>query len=497
MKKTLTICLTLVLGLSFATLWQSCKKEDNKSSTTTSSNYVLSIQTGARTTNPDQPVNYTAVLVDNNGNVTTPSNVEWSVSGSGGATIGAFSGSGASATFTPSGSGYGTIQAKVTVNGTAITAKAPIGVFATGLFAVAPSAVIWTTGAGTIPLNPVYIGTGTPSYQYESTDGSVASVSSTGEITFNKAGECAIKVTANGLTGSPSVYVPVLVVGTPSVPLPVVRVQVTPISNEMFRGESKTLSAKAFNSGGAEVTSAFTWATSDASVASVDGSGRITALSLGKSVITATASGITGQAEIEVLPDTAVILTPYWASIAAGGSMTFTAKTYKVNRSDNSLSEIANPSLNWSIPTYGLPIFDIATVNSTGTVSMRSSATVGMSTFVLAEAASPTIQPGVAAIWVSECDCGTTTSGVANITVTSPTTVNLSVTSSPTATITAQAVDATGSPVSGATLRYCTSNMAVCNVDTDGTIIASGPGTATVTICNGSVSRTITVNVTL
>jgi hypothetical protein len=70
-------------------------------------------------------------------------------------------------------------------------------------------------------------------------------------------------------------------------------------------------------------------------------------------------------------------------------------------------------------------------------------------------------------------------------------------TTSPTATIIAQAVDAAGSPVSGATLRYCTSNMAVCNVDTDGTIVATSPGTATVTICNGSVSRTITVNVTL
>lgn len=150
MKNTLTICFALVFGLTIATLWQGCKKDDNKSSTNSSSNYVLSIQTGARTTAPDQPINYAAVLVDNNGNVTTPTNVEWSVSGSGGATIGAFSGSGASAMFTPSGSGYGTIQAKVTVSGTTITAKTPIGVFTSGLFAVTPSAVVWTLGAGTV-----------------------------------------------------------------------------------------------------------------------------------------------------------------------------------------------------------------------------------------------------------------------------------------------------------------------------------------------------------
>jgi hypothetical protein len=81
--------------------------------------------------------------------------------------------------------------------------------------------------------------------------------------------------------------------------------------------------------------------------------------------------------------------------------------------------------------------------------------------------------------------------------VSSPTTVNLSLMSAPTATINAQAVDASHTPVAGATLTYCSNAPAVCSVSTDGTIVATGIGTATVTICNGGVSTTITVNVAL
>ena len=474
---------------------QSCKKKDDNNNNNGSAGQVLSIQTGARTTEPDKPISYTAVLVDANGTVTTPASVEWSVTGS--ATLGSFSGGGATATFNPSGVGYGTITAKTTVNGSVITAKVPIGVAGTSVFAVVPSAVIWTTGAGTIDLNAVYIGTGTTTYTYESLDPSIVTVSSTGEITFVKAGETAIRVTANGLTGNPVVYVPVLVVGMPSVNLPVARVAVTPAGVEMFRGDAATLTAKAYNTAGAEVSSTFTWTSQDPTVASVDASGRITANNLGSTVITATASGITGQAEVEVLPDTTIILTPYWLSLAPSASAALTATTYKVNHADRTLSVIPNPALTWSVPTYGMSIFDIATVSASGVVTMRSSATLGLATFVIAEAASPTVQPGVATVSVSDCDCGTLTPGVTQISVTSGTTVNLSLTSSPTADITAVARDAANNPVAGATLRYCSNSMAVCTVDASGTITASGPGTATVTVCNGSVSTTITVNVSL
>ncbi len=489
-KNLLSVMMMALLALG----WQSCKKSDNNS-TSTSGDMVLSIQTGARSTSPDGNISYSAVLVDKNGATSTPSSVSWSVSASGGGSLGSFSGSGASVTFDPSAVGYGTITASATVNGKTYTAKVPINVYTPGLFTVVPSAVIWTTNAGTIDLNPVYIGTETTTYSYQSTDESVATVSSTGEITFKKTGECAIKVTANGLSGSPYVYVPVLVTGMPEVALPVVRVAVNPPSSELFRTQTVDLTAKAYNSGGSETSATFTWASSDPSIATVSNTGKVTALGLGHAVVTATTNGIVGQTEIEVLPDTAIILTPYLVNIAAGANYQMTAKTYKVDRSTRAVTEITNPALTWTIPTYGIPVFDIASVNASGKVTMNTSATPGMMTFVVAEAASPTVQPGVATIMVSDCDCGATTPGVTQIGLTSPSTVNISIMGGATADIVAQAQDATGAPVSGATLHYCSSSMTVCTVDDAGTITGVAPGTATITICNGSVSRTITVNV--
>jgi hypothetical protein len=495
MKKKSMFLLVSAMLFGATAAWVGCKKESNSNnSSNASSNYVLSISTGAQTIEPGGTIAYKAVLVDKNGNTSTPANVSWSVSGSGGASIGSFGGG----VFTSTGTGSGTITASASINGSTVTATVPVGVYAPTLFTVVPSAVIWSTNAGTIPLTPVYIGTSTTSYTYTSSDASIASVDGSGTITFNKVGSCNITVTASGLPGSPVVTVPVMVVGVPSVPLPVVRVAVNPVATQLFRGDATTLTAKAYNGSGAEVSGTATWAVQEPDVATVDQNGRVTALNLGQTVITATINGITGQAEIDVLPDTTIILTPMWVSIAAGATKQFTATTYKVNRSDKSLSVITpNPPLTWTVPTYGISLFDIATVSSTGLVTMRSSATPGLSSIVMAEASSPSVQPGVSMITVSLCDCGTTTPGVTQIRVTSPTTISLSVTSNPTAAIAAQAVDASDNPVSGATLNYCSDAMTVCAVDDSGNLVAASPGTAIITICNGGVQTTITVNVTM
>lgn len=487
--RKLVIAALLVLTSIAAFLGEGCKKKDNN--TSSSGDAVLSITTGARSIQPGSTVSYEAVVVDTKGNVTPATGVSWSVTNS----LGSFSGN----VFTPSNSGNGTITATATVNGKTLTAKVAIGVYLPAVFAVLPSAIMWTTDAGDIPLEPFYLGAGTVTgYSYSSSNSSVASVDANGNVSFHSAGECVITVTANGLSENNKVYVPVLVTGMPPVSLPIVRVAVNPTGKEMFRGETYTFTARAFNSANAEVSgTTFTWSSDNASVASVDGTGKVTATSIGKAIITATASGIVGQAEVEVLPDSLIIVTPIMASIPAGGTKQFTAQAYRVNHSNLALTAISMPAgLTWEVPTTGVPIFDIATVNSTGLVTMNTSASVGLASMVVAHVTSPTIDPGVALIMVSDCDCGTTTPGVDHINLPGGNTMNASITGGP-VTVNAVAVDAANNPVSGATIHLCSDNITVCNVDNStGEIIPTSPGTAVITVCNGGVSTTITVTVT-
>ncbi|MCW3121301.1 MAG: hypothetical protein JWQ38_793 [Flavipsychrobacter sp.] len=492
MKKTLTILSLLLLTAGATSLLHSCKKKSDSNTNNVSTDAVaLSIQTGARTIEPGSTMTYTAVLVDSKGNTSAATGVTWSVSNS----LGTFAGG----VFTPGGTGSGTVTGTVTVNGKTLTAQAPIGIYLPAVFAVVPSAIVWSTNAGTIPLESVYLGTGTVSgYTYSSNNASIASVDGSGNVSFNATGECIITVTANGITGNNKVYVPVLVVGMPTVTLPVVRVKVNPAGAEIFRGETVSFSAKAYNSSNSEVNSTFTWVSQDPSVATIDATGKVTAVNLGKTIITATTNGITGQAEVDVLPDTAIMVTPIVASISPNGTKQFTAQAYAVNHSTKALNAITMPAgLKWEVPTTGVPVFDIASVSTTGLVTMNSSATVGLATVVIATVSSHTIAEGSALIMVSDCNCGTTTAGVTHIKVTSGTSLNISAIGGP-VTVTAQALDATETPVPGATISLCSDSPAVCTVDaSSGTIIPVGPGTATVTVCNGGVQTTISVTVTL
>jgi hypothetical protein len=209
--------------------------------------------------------------------------------------------------------------------------------------------------------------------------------------------------------------------------------------------------------------------------------------------------GIIGQAEVLVNPDTIIIVEPFQFSLAPGATKQFTAKAYNL-RTNTLLTGITN--FIWEVPTYGIPIFDIATVNSTGLVTMRSTATPGLATMVIARTNSPTVMEGGATLTVSMSqgeDCGTGNPDVATINVAQGNTINLSLISTPMVSLTVSALDGTGNPVSGdPALKYNSSNINVATVGTDGTVTATGQGTATITICSGTfASKTVTVNVSL
>jgi hypothetical protein len=481
--------ITILYAVLFLfTMLSACKKkkdEVNNSSTNNSSGGILVIENGSGRFQPGYSGNYSAYVVDLTGARIDVTGVTWSSSNQGAVTV---SGS----TISAVGTGITTLTASVNYNGTVLKASIPVAVSMPTIFDVVPSVVLWSADAGPITLDPVYIGTGNPgTYTYTTSDASVATVSSSGLLTLLKAGECTITVTAPGLDGQPSVLIPVLSIGAPSVTLPVSRIAVTPSKTELFIGDQLSFTAKAYNGNNAEVSTGFTWKLTNDTIASIDANGKLTALHPGTTKVLVTSNGIIAESEVFIYPKSVIEVTPMVASIAPAKTRQFTAQTYLVSKSGNgyNLTATANPAdLKWEIPSFGIPVFDIATVNTTGLVTMKSNATVGMTSFLGAYSPSnPDMEAGVGILEVSNCDCGSGT-GVTSI-VPGQSTYTIHISGSPTAQITATTAPA------GLSLHYCSQDPAVISVDPNGLVTAVGPGTGTVTICDGNVETTVTVNV--
>jgi hypothetical protein len=489
--KTYISFLFFTLSLLF---FNSCKQDDIN----IDNNQLLVIENGAMSVEPGQNITYTAALIDISGNKTTASNVTWSSGNSAVASINA------SGQISIGEVGISTIKASVEIGGVTLTAEAPLNIQIPGLFMVAPSAILVDADFPDLDLEAIYLGTGSTTYSYQSSDASVATVSSTGLVSFVSAGSCQITVTANGLTGTPTVVVPVVVLGAITIPLPISRIVIKPNSNSILKTETAQYTAKAYNLDNQEVSATFAWSVTDPTIASVDASGNITPLKVGTTNIRATAEGITGSAELVVSPNKVIIVDPYYTTVPAGQTKQFTAKQYDVVRTsagDLTLGAMTTPAnLTWEIPTYGFSIFDIATIDNNGLATVKSDATIGLITYVIASHPSdPDISPGVGVLSVAissgGCSCGAQDPSAASLNLTSSSTVTLNF--GQTAQIQAEVLDASGNPVSGAALVYCSDNLQVADVDFNGEISATSfsSNTATVTVCHGNLSQTITVNV--
>ncbi|MEM7041064.1 MAG: Ig-like domain-containing protein, partial [Bacteroidota bacterium] len=336
--------LPAIIFLLTVGMFSACKKDNDDPDATEK---VLVIDNGALSIQPDESPTYSAKFVHADGTTSAAAGVTWTTSDAN------VCGISASGTISVQNVGAVTITATVTEGDITYTAVTPLGIASVSFFAVLPSAIIYEPGHS-LQLETVYLGTTLPSnYTFSSSNTGVASVNGSGLVTFNSPGFAVLTVTADNHPNAP-VQVPVQVVGIPTVALPITRVEITPPQADIFRGESVQLSAQAYNTSGS-VSADFVWETSDASVISVDANGRVTGLEPGDALVYATASGITGQAEIFVSPDTIVEVTPLLASIPAGGTRQFTAKAYDARNGYALLPGITN--FNWEIPAYGIDIF--------------------------------------------------------------------------------------------------------------------------------------------
>ena len=145
---------------------------------------------------------------------------------------------------------------------------------------------------------------------WSSLDALVAVVDSAGLVKAASGGETTITATAGDASGSAVVAV------MQSVGL----VVVSPAEARIGLGDTFQLSAEAFDANGHRVSgAAFTWSSSDGSVATVDTSGLVRGVGEGTARITATADGAAGAAEIAVAnPDRAALEAFYHATGGAG-----------------------------------------------------------------------------------------------------------------------------------------------------------------------------------
>ncbi len=481
-------------------IFSACSKKDSTTTTSTTSTtgsttgvqgtaYLFIIDNGAQVIDPKGSLTYKAHLVDITGTSSVPSSVSWSAAPSGIVDISS------SGVVTVKGPGIVTVTASTNVGGATYIAVAPLAVSTPELFVVAPAGVLCNVGEQ-VSLTPVYTTNQTITYTYSVDNASIATVDASGMVTGAAAGSTFVTVTASN---SNTVTVPVLVVGVPTVTIPVVRVEVSPDSKTAFRGDNLQFSAKAFKSDNTQNTSvSFTWATSDPNIATIDANGMLSAKNVGQVNILATSNGVTGSAAVQVQPDTALIITPISVSIPAGGTYSFTAKVYNVR---NWTEITSHAAINWMIPSYGpgFEFFDIATVDASGKVTVKSSAQEHFSTILLAQVGTSPYAEGASLITVGPAmACGTGNSSVASISISNGDPINISLTSGTTTVqLNATAKDGSGNTVSSPDLHYNSDNTMVATVDaTTGEITAVGPGSANITVCSGNyANKSIKVNV--
>jgi trimeric autotransporter adhesin len=139
----------------------------------------------------------------------------------------------------------------------------------------------------------------------------IASVSATGAAVAHAVGTATISATAGSFTGTASLTV------TPPV---VIGLSVVPATLSMVLGSSRQLQAIATLSDGTtqDMTGTVAWSSTDPNIASVSSGGLVSAAQVGGTTILAQSNGLTGSAQITVVPLVAVSYFSRVNSVNAG-----------------------------------------------------------------------------------------------------------------------------------------------------------------------------------
>ena len=318
------------------------------------------------------------------------------------------------------------------------------------------------------------------SVSWSSSNSTVASISSSGNVIALSAGTSTITATSDGKSRTAQVRVisPV----SPPAPVQVGSVSVNPTSVILMVDDRLQLIAQVRDSNGNAMSDqSITWLSSAPDIVSVNATGRVTGISPGSAIITATSGGKSSAVAVTVsnTPTTSaqvgsVTVTPSNANMVPGATVSLTASVKDVNG-----SILAGQNLTWvsSAPAIVKVAPDglvTALAAGSATVSAMAAGKTGSSSIVVT---APQVTPPV----------------VSSVTVT-PNMLGLTVGS--TTSLTAIVLDTNGNVLSsGATITWTSSNPAVATVSTTGVVTARTAGSSTITASANGKSGSAIIDV--
>jgi trimeric autotransporter adhesin len=297
-----------------------------------------------------------------------------------------------------------------------------------------------------------------------SSDPTVATVSSTGLVTGAAAGTATITATSEGKSGTSTITVTKIPVGS---------VTVAPPTKAMLVTQSFALAATVADTAGNVVTDRLvTWGSNNTAVATVSAAGVVTAVAPGTATITATSETKSGTSTVTVslVPVSTVAVTPASGGVRITGTTQLTAVT----------KDSAGGVLTGRAVTWGSSDQTIATVNASGLVT---GVALGSATIT----ATSEGKSGTSTITVTKIPVGTVTVAPPSKALLVTLTVSLAAT----------VKDSVGTIVTDRVVTWGSNNTLVATVSATGLVTAVAPGTATITATSETKSGTSTITVSL
>ena len=297
---------------------------------------------------------------------------------------------------------------------------------------------------------------------WASSDASVATVDASGQVTAAANGSATITATAGSVSGTAAVTVAQVVSS----------VAVSPAADTLVAfGDTVRLVAEAVDANGHSVAvTEFSWSSSDTLVARVDDSGLVESVAEGEAAVTATASEVTGGAELTVVSPlpTTITVNPDTVALTALGQ---TAQLAAVVR-DQAGRAMEGVRVAWSSGDT-----TIAEVDSAGLVTAVG---VGETTITATSGEAS----GEAAVTVMQSVGSVVVSPAAD-----------TVAQGDTLRLVGEAFDENGHRVEGAVFSWSSSDASVASVDDSGLVTGVTEGTAKITATAGDASGAAEITV--